>query len=49
MSSEERVLESVKRAAAFVVLGIGLVGYVLASGAIIYFGFVTLSHAVAGH
>jgi len=42
-------LESVKGAAAIAVLGAVLVGYVLAGGAIIYFGLVTLAHAVAGH
>jgi len=49
MSSKERALEGVRHAAALVVLIIGLVGYVSAAGAIIYFGFVMLSHAVAGH
>jgi hypothetical protein len=42
-------LESVKDTVALVVLGAVLVGYVLAGGAIIYFGFVTLAHAVVGH
>ena len=42
-------LESVKDTAAVVVLGAVLVGYVLAGGAIIYFGLVTLSRAVAGY
>jgi hypothetical protein len=49
MSSKERALEGMRHAAAFVILTIGLVGYLSAAGAIIYFGFVTLSHAVAGH
>ena len=42
-------LESVKDRVAVVVLGAVLVGYVLAGGAVIYFGLATLARAVAGH
>jgi hypothetical protein len=42
-------LESVKGAVAIGVLGAVLVVYVLVGGAIIYFGLVTLAHAVAGY
>jgi hypothetical protein len=42
-------LESVKDAAAVVVLRAVLVGYVSAGGAVIYFGFVTLYRAVVGY
>jgi len=45
-SSKQRALDTLRQAAAFVVLGIGVVGYVLAGGAVVYFAFVTLSHAV---
>jgi hypothetical protein len=45
-SSKQRALDAVRHTAAFVVLGIGVVGYVLAGGAVVYFAFVTLSHAV---
>ena len=42
-------LENVKDTAAVVVLGAVLVGYVLAGGAVIYFGLPTLVRAVAGY
>jgi hypothetical protein len=45
-SSKQRTLDALRHAAAFVVLGIGVVGYVLAGGAVVYFALVTLSHAV---
>jgi len=45
-SSKQRALDTARHAAAFLVLGIGVLGYVLAGGAVVYFAFVTLSHAV---
>jgi hypothetical protein len=41
--------ESVKGTAAVVVLSAVLVAYVLAGGAVIYFGLVTLARAIAGY
>jgi hypothetical protein len=48
MSSKQRALETLRNIAALVVLGIGLVGYVLAGGTAAYYALVALSHAVAG-
>jgi hypothetical protein len=44
--SKQRAVDAVRHAAACVVLGIGVLGYVAAGGAVVYFAFVTLSHAV---
>ena len=45
-SFKRRAVMIVRNAAALVVLGVGLVGYVLAGGAAAYFALVALSHAV---
>ena len=48
MSSKQRVFETLRHVAALVVLGIGLLGYVLAGGTAAYFALVVLSDALAG-